>query len=106
MKLAMNAEYRFNIFGALNSAFFIDAGNIWNVLDIVEDPRATFTSLSDLKNIAVGTGTGLRYDFNFFVLRLDVGFKTYDPARPEGERWFKDYNFRNAVWNVGINYPF
>ncbi len=106
MKIALNAEYRFNLFGALNSAFFIDAGNIWNVLDIVEDPRATFTSLSDLKNIAVGTGTGLRYDFNFFVLRLDVGFKTYNPALPEGERWFKNYNFANAVWNVGINYPF
>ena len=106
MKIALNAEYRFNLFGALNSALFIDAGNIWNVLDIVEDPRATFTSLSDLKNIAVGTGTGLRYDFNFFVLRLDVGFKTYDPARAEGDRWFKDYNFGNAVWNVGINYPF
>ena len=106
MKIALNAEYRFNLFGALNSALFIDAGNIWNVLDIVEDPRATFTSLSDLKNIAVGTGTGLRYDFNFFVLRLDVGFKTYDPARAEGDRWFRNYNFRNAVWNVGINYPF
>lgn len=106
MKIALNAEYRFNLFGALNSALFIDAGNIWNVLDIVEDPRATFTSLSDLKNIAVGTGTGLRYDFNFFVLRLDVGFKSYDPAREEGDRWFRNYNFRNAVWNVGINYPF
>jgi len=106
MKIALNAEYRFNLFGALNSAFFIDAGNIWNVLDIVEDPRATFTSLADLKDIAVGTGTGIRYDFNFFVLRFDVGFKTYNPARPEGQRWFKDYNFANAVYNVGINYPF
>lgn len=106
MKIALNAEYRFNLFGALNSAFFIDAGNIWNVLDIVEDPAATFTSLADLKDIAIGTGTGIRYDFNFFVLRLDVGFKTYDPARPEGQRWFKDYNFNNAVYNVGINYPF
>lgn len=106
MKIALNAEYRFNLFGALNSAFFIDAGNIWNVLDIVEDPAATFTSFADLKDIAIGTGTGIRYDFNFFVLRLDVGFKTYDPARPEGQRWFKDYNFNNAVYNVGINYPF
>jgi hypothetical protein len=106
MKIALNAEYRFNLFGALNSAFFIDAGNIWNVLDIVEDPAATFTSFQDLKDIAIGTGTGLRYDFNFFVLRFDVGFKTYDPARAEGERWFKDYNFNNAVYNVGINYPF
>jgi len=106
MKITLNAEYRFNLFGALNSAFFIDAGNIWNVLDIVEDPAATFTSLRDLKDIAIGTGTGLRCDFNFFVIRLDVGFKTYDPARAEGDRWFKTYNINNAVWNVGINYPF
>jgi len=106
MKLALNAEYRYNLFGALNSAVFIDIGNIWNVLDIVEDEKATFESLADLKNIAVGSGFGLRYDFNFFVLRFDVGFKTYNPALPEGNRWFRNYNFNNAVYNVGINYPF
>ena len=106
MKLTFNAEYRYNLFGDLNSAFFIDVGNIWNVLDIVEDEDATFSSFSDLQDIAVGSGIGLRYDFNFFVLRFDVGFKTYDPSRPLGERWFKDYNFPNAVYNVGINYPF
>ena len=106
LKLAFNAEYRYNLFGALNSAFFIDVGNIWNVLDIVEDPAATFTSLADLKDIAVGSGAGLRYDFNFFVLRFDVGLKTYDPSRPLGARWFKDYNLSHAVYNVGINYPF
>ncbi|WP_026837747.1 BamA/TamA family outer membrane protein [Gillisia sp. JM1] len=106
LKLAFNAEYRYNLFGALNSAFFIDVGNIWNVLDIVEDPAATFTSLSDLKDIAIGSGAGLRYDFNFFVLRFDVGLKTYDPSRALGARWFKDYNLSHAVYNVGINYPF
>lgn len=106
MKLAFNAEYRYNLFGALNSAFFIDVGNIWNVLDIVEDPAATFTSFKDLQEIAIGSGAGLRYDFNFFVLRFDVGLKTYDPSRPQGARWFKDYNLANAVYNVGINYPF
>ena len=106
MKLAFNAEYRFNLIGSLNSAIFIDAGNIWNVLDIVEDEAATFTSLADLKDIAVGSGMGLRYDFNFFVLRFDIGFKTYDPSLPMEERWFKNYNFANAVYNVGINYPF
>ncbi|MDT0684945.1 BamA/TamA family outer membrane protein [Autumnicola psychrophila] len=106
MKLAFNLEYRYNLFGALNSAFFVDIGNIWNVLDIVEDEASTFTSFSDLKDIAVGSGIGLRYDFNFFVLRFDVGFKTYDPAKPTGDRWFKEYNFNHAVYNVGINYPF
>ena len=86
--------------------FFVDIVNIWNVLDVVEEEAATFTSLSDLQDIAVGSGFGLRYDFDFFVLRFDVGFKTYDPSRPIGNRWFKDYNFANAVYNVGINYPF
>lgn len=106
MKLAFSAEYRYNLFGDLNSAFFIDAGNIWNVLDVVEEEASTFTSFSDLSEIAIGTGFGLRYDFDFFVLRLDIGFKTYDPAREPGNRWFTDYNLSNAVFNVGINYPF
>lgn len=106
LKIALSSEYRYNLFGDLNSAFFIDAGNIWNVLDVVEQESSTFTSFADLQEIAIGSGFGLRYDFSFFVLRFDVGFKTYDPARESGNRWFKDYNFSNAVYNVGINYPF
>jgi len=106
MKLAVNGEYRFGILGAIKGAFFVDAGNIWNAFDNVTDDASIFDELGDLKNIAVGSGFGLRYDFGFFVIRLDTGFKTYDPARIEGERWFKDYNFSNAVYNIGINYPF
>lgn len=106
MKLAFNLEYRFNLFSSLNGAIFSDIGNIWNVLDIVEDEASTFESFSDLKDIAVGTGFGLRYDFDFFVLRFDIGFKTYNPALPVGTRWFDEYNFGHAVYNVGINYPF
>ncbi|WP_317130842.1 translocation and assembly module lipoprotein TamL [Aquimarina intermedia] len=106
MKIATNIEYRYNILGALNGAFFIDAGNIWNVLDNVEEEEAVFSGAEDLQEIAVGTGLGLRYDFDFFVLRLDVGFKTFNPANDEDQRWFKGYNFTEAVYNVGINYPF
>lgn len=106
MKLTLSAEHRFNLFGRFNGAIFVDAGNIWNVLDDVEDDQATFKGLNSLENIAVGSGFGMRYDFSFFVLRLDIGFKTYDPSRPIGTRWFKDYNFGNAVYNIGINYPF
>lgn len=105
-KIHLSAEQRFGLFGDLRGALFVDAGNIWNVLDNVEDEKATFTSLNSLEDIAVGSGFGLRYDFDFFVLRFDTGFKTYNPSLPEGERWFKDYNFRNAVYNIGINYPF
>ena len=106
LKLALGVEQRFNIFGSLNGAVFVDAGNIWNVLDDVTDDNATFSSLKSLKDIAVGSGFGLRYDFSFFVFRFDVGFKTYDPSYQDQNRWFNDYNFGNAVYNIGINYPF
>ncbi len=106
LKLALSAEQRFNLFGDLNGAIFVDAGNIWNVLDNVEDDRATFSGLDSLKDIAVGSGFGLRYDFSFFVFRFDIGFKTYDPSYRDENRWFNDYNFANAVYNIGINYPF
>ncbi|WAC01457.1 BamA/TamA family outer membrane protein [Lacinutrix neustonica] len=106
MKITLSAENRFNIFGALNGAIFIDAGNIWNVLDEVKNDAATFNTLASIKDIAIGSGFGLRYDFNFFILRGDIGFKTYDPSYRLGNRWFNDYNFNNAVYNIGINYPF
>ncbi|WP_461534094.1 translocation and assembly module lipoprotein TamL [Sinomicrobium sp.] len=106
LKIALNLEYRFNIMGSLNGAFFVDAGNIWNTLDDVDDEDAVFTGLSSLKDIALGSGFGFRYDFGFFVIRLDTGFKTYNPAEPMEKRWFRDYNFGNAVYNIGINYPF
>ncbi|WP_047552138.1 BamA/TamA family outer membrane protein [Psychroserpens sp. Hel_I_66] len=106
MKITLSAEQRFNLLGRFNGAVFVDAGNIWNVFDNVEDEAATFDGFSSLKDIAVGSGFGIRYDFSFFVLRGDIGFKTYDPSRPLGNRWFKDYNFNNAVYNIGVNYPF
>lgn len=106
LKLALSLEQRFNIFENLNGAIFVDAGNIWNVLDDVEDDRATFSGFNSLKDIAIGSGLGLRYDFSFFVFRFDVGFKTYDPSYRDENRWFNDYNFSNAVYNIGINYPF
>ncbi|MCB4799573.1 translocation and assembly module lipoprotein TamL [Neotamlana laminarinivorans] len=105
-KLAVSAEQRFNIVGSLNGALFVDAGNIWNVLDNVDDDSATLSSFTSLKDIAIGSGFGLRYDFSFFVFRFDIGFKTYDPSYQDENRWFNDYNFANAVYNIGINYPF
>ena len=105
-KLAFNLEYRFPIAGDVKGAFFADAGNIWNVFDSENNPDAIFSGFSSLEDIALGTGVGLRYDFTYFVFRLDTGFKTYNPAREGSERWFKEFNFRNAVFNVGINYPF
>ncbi|MGB3150634.1 MAG: BamA/TamA family outer membrane protein, partial [Maribacter sp.] len=106
LKLAFNLEYRFPVVGNINGAIFADAGNIWNVFDDVEDPDATFNGFSSLKDIALGSGFGLRYDFTYFLFRLDLGFKTYNPAEIQSKRWFRDYNFANSVLQIGINYPF
>lgn len=106
LKIAASAEFRFNIFGQLNGAFFADAGNIWNVLDNIEDEKAVFSGIKSLEDTALGTGYGFRYDFNFFVVRLDFGFKTYNPAEEGNKKWFRDYNFGHSVVNIGINYPF
>ena len=105
-KLAFNLEYRFPLSGPLKIGFFIDAGNIWNIFDDVDDPAFRFDGLQDLSEIAIGSGIGLRYDFDFFVFRFDTGFKTYNPALPEGERWWGEYKLKKAVFNIGINYPF
>jgi outer membrane protein assembly factor BamA len=106
LKLALSAELRFNIFGQLNGALFVDAGNIWNVLDNVDDEKYVFKNFNSIKNSAIGSGFGFRYDFNFFIVRLDLGFKTYNPSEAEGRKWFKDYNLDKSVINIGINYPF
>ncbi|GMN05782.1 BamA/TamA family outer membrane protein [Croceitalea sp. MTPC5] len=105
-KIGLNLEYRFPIVGAIKGALFADGGNIWNVFDDVEDEDATFNGFSSLADVALGTGFGLRYDFTYFVLRLDTGFKTYNPALPPSERWFTNFRPSEAVLNIGINYPF
>jgi len=106
LKLAFNLEYRFPIVGNIKGALFADAGNIWNVWDNVDDPAKTFSGFDSLTDIALGTGFGLRYDFTYFVFRVDAGFKTYNPAEVPSKRWFREYNFGNAVLQIGINYPF
>ncbi|RZJ75102.1 MAG: outer membrane protein assembly factor, partial [Flavobacterium sp.] len=99
LKMAYSAELRFNMFGQLNGAIFGDVGNIWNVFDSEIDEDKTFNGLESFRDLAFGTGFGLRYDFNFFVVRLDMGFKTYNPGRQVDDRWFKEYNFANSVLN-------
>jgi outer membrane protein assembly factor BamA len=106
MKIALSGEFRFKILGELKGALFADAGNIWNVYDNVVDEKSTFTGFKSLKDSALGSGFGLRYDLSFFVLRFDFGFKTYNPANNPGKKWFREYNFANSVLNFGINYPF
>lgn len=105
-KIALNLEYRYPIFGPLKGAFFIDAGNIWNVNNNVSDIKQTLNSLRDLNQLAIGTGFGIRYDFDYFIFRLDTAFKTYDPSLSKERRWGSQLALKKAVFNVGINYPF
>ncbi|WP_405606408.1 BamA/TamA family outer membrane protein [Polaribacter sp. Asnod1-A03] len=106
LKLLTSAEYRFDIISKLKGALFIDAGNIWDITgsEFVDD-NASFNGVSSLEDIAVGSGFGARLDFSFLILRLDIGFKTYEPYLT-GNKWLKNYNFGDAVYNIGINYPF
>jgi outer membrane protein insertion porin family len=106
-------ELRSKIYGYFDGAFFIDLGNSWTFLDDASRPGSQFQLDRFWREIAVGTGIGLRMDFNFLVLRLDMGVKALDPARPIGERFILG-NFFNSflgergqtVFNIGIGYPF
>jgi len=106
LKITMSAELRFNIFGKFNGALFADAGNIWNIFDNVTDKDYTFNGFQSINTIALGTGTGIRYDQGLFVVRFDIGFKTFNPAKLENEKWMKEVNLSKSVLNIGINYPF
>tara|TARA_B110000240_G_scaffold196824_1_gene250063 strand:- start:6447 stop:8969 length:2523 start_codon:yes stop_codon:yes gene_type:complete len=106
MKIAFNIEYRFGLIGKLDGAIFTDFGNIWNVFDSTNDPKRTFDGFKDLNEIAIGSGIGVRYNVGYFVLRLDMGLKTYNPALDIDERWLTDFKIKKAVFNIGLNYPF
>ena len=105
-KLALNLEYRFNLFGSFKGALFTDVGNIWNVFDDVTDPNRRFDGFEDLSELAVGSGFGVRYDFGLFIFRLDTGFKTHNPALEKSKRWLSELQFKKANITIGINYPF
>lgn len=107
IKLEANAEYRFGLIGSLEGAMFVDIGNIWSVKD--NRPGTEFKLNGFYKEIAVGSGFGLRYDFTYVVLRLDLGIKVHDPSLQEGKRWISpDDYLRKGNMNLvfAIGYPF
>ncbi len=106
LKFLSSFEYRFDIAGNLKSAIFVDAGNIWDITNSSSvDEESKFKNLKSITDIAIASGFGIRYDFKFLVARLDLGFKAREPYLT-GNRWFRNFNFSNAVYNIGINYPF
>ncbi|MCS6967525.1 MAG: BamA/TamA family outer membrane protein [Cytophagales bacterium] len=104
--LEMNAELRSKLFGFVHGALFVDAGNVW-MLTPDTRPGADFRFYRFMKEIAVGTGLGLRMDFSIVILRFDVGLRVWDPAFPLQQRFVLGREaFRNPTFNVGIGYPF
>ncbi|WP_139170947.1 translocation and assembly module lipoprotein TamL [Lutibacter oricola] len=107
LKFLTSLEYRFKILNSIKGAFFVDAGNIWDVTNSeLTSDDAKFNGIKSLEDIAIGSGLGLRYDLSFILLRLDLGFKTYEPYLEDGNKWFSNYNFGSTVYNFGISYPF
>ncbi|MBK9390888.1 MAG: BamA/TamA family outer membrane protein [Bacteroidetes bacterium] len=84
LKLELNTEYRFKLFWILEGALFLDAGNIWNYREDPDRPGSQFQLKNFYKDIAVGTGAGLRFDFSFFLGRIDFGMKLRDPVIQRG----------------------
>ena len=107
IQIESNFEFRFNIYKFLNGAWFVDAGNVWLRQKNAEKPNGEFDIKRFYKEFATGTGLGLRADFSFFIIRIDGAFQTYDPSRPEGQRWlFTRGMFSKFTTNFGIGYPF
>lgn len=121
MKLEGNVEYRFDLlrmFGGtvnLKGATFLDIGNIWMIKEDPNRPGSAFSFSNLYRDLAVGTGAGLRLDFSFFLIRLDWGIPLKVPYYTGNKngwylkewdlgsgRWRRD----NIIWNVAIGYPF
>ena len=109
MKLEANIEYRFNMFWKVAGAVFVDAGNIWTLKDdgTENGRKSMLTGDTFGKSIAANWGVGLRLDFSFLILRLDLGLKVHDPAREQRwvgpDQWFKRDGY---ALHFGVGYPF
>lgn len=109
IKLEGNIGYRFKIAGRFNGAVFVDAGNVWLLRKEQERPGGEFR-LKDLwREIALGTGFGLRYDITYIVIRADLGVALHAPYNTGKPGYFniRNYDFRDGlVLNLAIGYPF
>ncbi len=114
LKLELNLEYRFKLFWYLRGAFFIDAGNVWlfKKLPLIDGqpptpPEAIF-STDFINQMAVAGGYGIRFDYNFFVVRLDLGYKLRNPYINDlGNNWVIDkLQLGNMNFNFAVGYPF
>ena len=122
LQLEANLEYRFPLFQwgsyKIGSAVFTDIGNIWNARDTKEDPMAGFKLSRLYQDLAIAVGTGVRLDFNYFIIRIDYALKMKDPTRSNNQGWLDINNIKwnevkqngsrvnNYAWQFGIGLPF
>ena len=109
MKLEANLEYRFNMFWKVAGAVFMDAGNVWtlNTDKAATERESMFRWDTFGQSIAANWGVGLRLNFGFLLLRVDMGMKIHDPARTDKwvnpGQWLKRDNY---ALHFGVGYPF
>lgn len=110
-----NFEYRFGIIEAavdVEGALFLDAGNVWNLKRDTLFPGGEFRFNRFYKELAINSGIGLRLDFDFLVLRFDLGVPLWDPNEALESRWVfvepwkLSWARERTVWNVAVGYPF
>lgn len=108
-----NIEFRSKVFWVMELATFIDAGNIWTLHNYEGQKNGDFKFNRFYKEIALAWGLGFRLDFDFVLIRLDCGWKAYDPAKKpnesKGDRWRIKNPFdmgHNTAWHIAVGYPF
>ena len=106
-KLETNVEYRFPIVGKLNGATFLDAGNVWLLRNSENQPGGQFRFKDFGKQIALGTGVGIRYDLDFLVIRFDLGIGIHAPYNTGKRGYYNMTSFGKSLgYHFAIGYPF
>ena len=109
MKLDLNAEYRTRLFWKFQGALFLDAGNIWTLRNYEDQPGGQFKLKDMLRQMAVAYGAGLRLDFSYFILRLDLGMKAINPAYETHRQHYPLYHpsiSRDLSVHFAVGLPF
>jgi len=106
-KFEANVEYRFPLFGPLHGAMFIDAGNVWLLKDDPKRPGGLLQASTFLRDIALGTGVGLRLDISMLVIRGDLGIGIHAPYNTGHGGYYNMPNFgKSLAFHLAIGYPF
>ena len=99
-----NYELRFKMIKFLEGALFVDAGNVWAIKS--KDQSKEFKGLNSISEIAVGGGVGIRLNFSFLIIRVDLANKIWDPGKPLQQRFVGRLSLYDTAINIGIGYPF